>query len=141
MKAVKRFFAICFLLFGVPFSVGMMVDILNPKTSPKGKHDAIAALTILTLPSTALGGWMIWSLRQQNRKEQALLVASEQKRLNLVFLELVDNNAGSITVFQMARYAEISIQDAKQYLDEKSKELNASFEVNEEGNILYKFSV
>jgi hypothetical protein len=30
---------------------------------------------------------------------------------------------------------------AKQYLDEKAKELNADFEVNEEGNVLYRFSL
>ena len=40
----------------------------------------------------------------------------------------------------MAKNAEISTQLAKQYLDEKAKELNASFEVNEEGNVLYHFS-
>ncbi|OUL36681.1 hypothetical protein BV372_06160 [Nostoc sp. T09] len=141
MKLIKKFLAICFLLFGIPFSVGMMVEILNPKTTPKDKHDAIAALTILTLPSTFVGGGLIWSLAQQKRKEQALLVASEQKRLNLVFLELIENNAGSVTVFQLARNAEISIKEAKQYLDEKAKELNASFEVSEEGNILYRFSL
>ncbi len=141
MKLVKKFLAICFLLFGIPFSVAVIVDILNPTTPAKDKNDAIAALTILTIPSTVLGGWLSWSLVQQNRKEQALLVASEQNRLSLVFLELIEHNSGSITVFQLARNAEIPIKDAKQYLDEKAKELNASFEVNEEGNILYRFSL
>ncbi|MBD2356044.1 hypothetical protein H6G41_15675 [Tolypothrix sp. FACHB-123] len=139
MKLVKKLLAICFLLFGIPFSTMAIVDILNPQTTPKNKSDAVAALTILTLPSTAVGGWLIWSLAQQKRKEQALLIEAEQKRLSLVFLELVDHNAGSITVFQLARNAEISIKDAKQYLDDKAKELNASFEVNEDGNILYRF--
>ncbi|QKQ73180.1 hypothetical protein [Nostoc sp. TCL240-02] len=45
-----------------------------------------------------------------------------------------------ITVLQLAKNAEISTQLAKQYLDEKAKELNADFEVNEEGNVLYHFS-
>ncbi|BAY22495.1 hypothetical protein NIES2100_22580 [Calothrix sp. NIES-2100] len=141
MKLVKKFLAICFLLFGIPFSVAMMLEIINPNTTPKDKNDAVAALTILTVPSTVLGGWLSWSLLQQKRKEQALLVASEQKRLDLVFLELIDNNAGSITVFQLAQSSEIPIQEAKQYLDEKAKELNATFEVNEQGNILYRFTV
>ncbi|MDZ8052348.1 MAG: hypothetical protein RMX68_029610 [Aulosira sp. ZfuVER01] len=141
MKLIKKFLAICFLLFGIPFSVAVIVEIMNPKTPAKEKNDAIAALTILTIPSTILGGGLSWSLVRQHRKEQALLVASEQKRLSLVFLELIENNAGKVTVFQMARNAEISIEDAKQYLDEKAKELNASFEVNEEGNILYRFSL
>lgn len=139
MKVVKKVLAICLLLFGIPFSTMAIVDIFNPKNTPKDKSDAIAALTILTLPSTAVGSWLILSLAQQKRKEQALLIEAEQKRISLVFLELVDNNAGSITVFQLARNAEISIKDAKQYLDDKAKEFNAVFEVNEEGNILYRF--
>lgn len=40
----------------------------------------------------------------------------------------------------MAKNADISTQNAKEYLDDKAKELNASFEVNENGNILYRFS-
>ncbi|QKQ72686.1 hypothetical protein [Nostoc sp. TCL240-02] len=83
---------------------------------------------------------MSWSLLQQNRKEKALLLESEQKRLQLVLLELIEQNAGRITVLQLAKKAEISTQLAKQYLDEKAKELNANFEVNEEGNVLYHFS-
>ena len=83
---------------------------------------------------------MSWSLVQQNRKQQALLVESEQKRLQLVFLELVEQNGGTITVLQLAKNAEISTQSAKQYLDDKAQELNASFEVNDEGNVLYRFS-
>ena len=101
MNLVKKFLAICFLLFGIPFSVAMILDILNPKTADKDKQNDIAALTILTIPSTIIGGYLSWSLVQQNRKQQALLVESEQKRLQLVFLELVEQNGGTITVLQL----------------------------------------
>ncbi|MEH2450706.1 hypothetical protein [Nostoc sp.] len=84
---------------------------------------------------------MSWSLVQQNRKEKALFLELEQKRIQLVFLELIEQNAGRITVLQLAKNAEILTQLAKQYLDEKAKELNADFEVNEEGNVLYHFSL
>ena len=81
---------------------------------------------------------MVFSAAESNVK--ALILESEQKHLQLVFLELIEQNAGRITVLQLAKNAEISTQLAKQYLDEKAKELNASFEVNEEGNVLYHFS-
>jgi len=141
MKLIKKFLALCFLVFGIPFSAVMILEIINPKTSEKDKQDAVAALTVLTIPSTIIGGYLSWSLVQQNRKQQVLLVEAEQKRLQLVFLELIDNNAGMITVVQLAKNAEISTQLSKQYLDEKAKELNASFEVNEDGNVLYRFSL
>ncbi|BAY29418.1 hypothetical protein NIES2107_12610 [Nostoc carneum NIES-2107] len=140
MKLVKKFLAVCFLLFGIPFSAAVIIDILNPKTTEKDKNDAIAALTILTVPSTMIGGWLTWSLVQQNRKEKALILESEQQRLESVFLKLVETNAGKITVLQMAKNADMSIQSSKQYLDEKAQELNAAFEVDEEGNVSYKFS-
>ncbi|MEH2131169.1 MAG: hypothetical protein V7K86_11135 [Nostoc sp.] len=141
MKLIKKILAICFLLFGIPFSAVMILEILNPKTPAQEKQNDVAALTILTIPSTILGGWLSWSLVQQNRKQQALLVESEQKRIQLVFLELIEQNTGRITVLQLAKNAEISTQLAKQYLDEKAKELNADFEVNDDGNVLYRFSL
>ncbi|MBN3897458.1 MAG: hypothetical protein HWQ41_19910 [Nostoc sp. NOS(2021)] len=141
MKPIKKFLALCLLLFGIPFSTVMIWEIINPKTAPKDKNDAVAALIILTIPSTVMGGWLSWSLVQQNKREEALLVESEQKRIGLVFLELAENNSGSITVLQLARNAEISTPEAKQYLDEKAKELSADFEVNEDGNISYRFSL
>jgi len=140
MKLVKKFLAVCFLLFGIPLSAAMLWEIINPKTAYKDKQDAVAALTILTVPSTIVGGWLSWSLVQQNKKEKTLLLESEQKRLQFVFLELVESNSGTITVLQMVKNADISTQNAKEYLDDKAKELNASFEVNENGNILYRFS-
>lgn len=140
MKLIKKFLAGCFLLFGIPFSAVMILEILNPKTPTQEKQNDVAALTILTIPSTILGGWLSWSLVQQNRKEKALLLESSQQRIQLVFLELIEQNAGRITVLQLAKNAEISTQLAKEYLDEKAKELNANFEVNEQGNVLYHFS-
>ncbi|WP_375503616.1 hypothetical protein [uncultured Nostoc sp.] len=139
MKFIKKFLALCFLLFGIPFSAGMIWEIMNPKTAPQEKDNAVAALIILTIPSTVMGGWLSWSLVQQNQKEQALLIESSLHQIELVFLELIENNSGKITVLQLARNAQIPTQSAKEYLDEKAKELSADFEVNEDGNISYHF--
>ena len=139
MKLLKKLLALCFLLFGIPFSAGMIWEIMNPKTAPQDKDNAVAALIILTIPSTVMGGWLSWSLVQQNQKEQALLIESLLHRIELVFLKLIENNSGKITVLQLARNAQIPTQSAKEYLDEKAKELSADFEVNEDGNVSYRF--
>ncbi|MEH2394919.1 MAG: hypothetical protein V7K21_25800 [Nostoc sp.] len=57
-----------------------------------------------------------------------------------MFLELIENNSGKITVLQLVRNAQIPTQSAKEHLDEKAKELSADFEVNEDGNVSYRFS-
>ncbi len=140
MKLIKKFLAGCLLLFGIPFSVVMICEIINPKTADLDKKNSVSALTILTIPSTVMGGWLSLSLVQQKKREQTLLIESEQKRIEFVFLELIENNSGKITVLQLARNAQISTQSAKEYLDEKAKELGANFEVNEDGNVSYRFS-
>lgn len=56
MKLLKKILALCFLLFGIPFSAGMIWEIINSKTAPQDKDNAIAALIILTIPSTIMGG-------------------------------------------------------------------------------------
>ncbi|MEH2156778.1 hypothetical protein [Nostoc sp.] len=46
MKLVKKILAIYFLLFGIPFSAVMILEILNPKTPAQEKENDLAALTI-----------------------------------------------------------------------------------------------
>jgi hypothetical protein len=141
MRLIKKLLAFCFLGFGIPFSVLIFVEMINPKTPPKSKEGAVAALIVFTIPSTVIGGWLSYSLVRDRQREQALLFASKQQHLQLVFLKLIEQNAGRITVLQLAKNADISTQSAKQYLDEKALELSADFEVNEDGNISYRFSL
>lgn len=79
------------------------------------------------------------TLLQQTRQKKSLLVAAQQQRLQLIFLELIDQNAGKITVLNFAKSSGISIELAQDYLAEKAKELNADFEVDEQGRVLYLF--
>jgi len=46
---------------------------------------------------------------------------------------------GRITVLQLAMEAQLSGEQAKQYLDQKAKEFNATFEPSDKGNISYLF--
>ncbi|MEH2138142.1 hypothetical protein [Nostoc sp.] len=62
MKLVKKILAICFLLFGIPLSAVIILELISPKTPAKEKENDVAALTILTIPSTLIGGWLSWSL-------------------------------------------------------------------------------
>ncbi|MEH2394918.1 MAG: hypothetical protein V7K21_25795 [Nostoc sp.] len=34
IKLLKKILALCFLLFGIPFSAGMIWETMNPKTAP-----------------------------------------------------------------------------------------------------------
>jgi predicted HTH domain antitoxin len=92
-------------------------------------------MVIFGLPSTALGTWIIWSLRQKHQyKIKQLNLEKEQLLLNLI-----QQNEGEITVTRFALVAQIPIAEAKAYLDEKAKQLNADFEASDEGGMIYKF--
>lgn len=39
MKLIKKVLAICFLLFGIPFSAVMILEIMNPKTPAQEKEN------------------------------------------------------------------------------------------------------
>ncbi|MDF5720205.1 MAG: hypothetical protein PUP91_06890 [Rhizonema sp. PD37] len=93
--------------------------------------EAMACL-LFGLPITGAGSWLAWSLHQQGRREI-------QQRLQSVFHQQLKLDQGKITVMQFALEAQLTAGIAKQYLDEKAKEFDATFNVSEDGEIYYCF--
>ena len=135
MKTVKKILAGTFLTIGLAILLLGTLDLINPKKTSADKEGALAAIVIFGLPSTAIGTWIIWSLRQQHQKEI--------KKLNLereqLFLRLLQQGEGAITVTKFALSAQISIEEAKLYLDEKATQLNAHFEASDKEGLIYRF--
>ena len=126
-------------MIGLPVLLLGTVELLNPDALPEDKEGATAAIAILGLPPTAIGSWLLFSLRQQNQHQSKRLdQAKDRERL---FLLLLQQYEGELTIPTFALAAEISIEEAKQYLDEKARQLDANFEPNDEGGIIYKFPV
>ena len=97
----------------------------------------MAALMLVGLPLTGVGTWLTLNLRHQHQKqEQKFDLAQEQ-----LFLSLLQQHDGKLTITEFAIAAEVPIREAKEYLDLKAKQLSAGFEVSEEGGIIYKFPV
>ena len=137
MRLLKKFFAGLCLVIGLPITLLCTVELLNPDTPAEDKEGATAAIALLGLPPTAIGGWLLFSLRQQNQHQsQQLDFARDQ-----LFLKLVQEYEGDLTVTKFALEAQIPIEDAKEYLDEKAQQLDARFEASDEGGIIYKFPV
>ncbi|MFP5273706.1 hypothetical protein [Coleofasciculus sp.] len=135
MKKIKAFSAGCLLIISLSILLLGTIDLANPNSTKKDKEGALATIVLFGLPSAAMGTWLIWSLRQQNQKKlEQLNLAKEQ-----LLLHLIQQNQGKITVTGFAASAQISIEEAQQYLDEKAKQLNANFEATDEGGIIYQF--
>lgn len=67
MKTIKKILAGTFLTIGLAILLLGTLDLINSKKTSADKEGALAALVVFGLPSTAIGTWIIWSLRQQHQ--------------------------------------------------------------------------
>lgn len=139
LRIFKKLAATLFLLFGIPFSAAFIADMMSPNNTSEEKEDALAALLIATLPSTALGGWLVWGLHQDHKRKLAAESDVENDRLQSVFFQVLEENSGQATILRMAKEACISKEEAQEYLDRKALEFDATYEVGEQGEITYQF--
>jgi large subunit ribosomal protein L7/L12 len=67
-------------------------------------------------------------------------VKTVSDRFNSTFFRLLLEGNGHITLVQFAKETQLSIEEARQLLDEKAKEFNATFDTDEKGDISYYFN-
>lgn len=145
IKSIKKILAGFFLLLGVPLLILCIVFIINPDLagSPPSSSEAramwVTVLLTIPIPSTAIGSYLVWSIVQQNKREAQREQEKEDQRLRKIFFNLVQQQGGEITVFQFSVAAQISGKLARKYLDKFAEEYNATFRVDNRGNVIYTF--
>jgi hypothetical protein len=102
------------------------------KSIEKKQSTALGGL-MFGIPSLFLGGWLVLGLYGQGKKE-------ERDRLDSTFYRLLKQGNGDITVLLLAMETQLPAAVAKQYLDQKAKEFDATFEVTDNGGIYYHFN-
>jgi hypothetical protein len=123
---------------GVLFSLGLLfllVAALAPfdeSESPEEQRDITLGGLMLGVPMMISGGWLLWGLRRDWQKE-------EGDRLRQIFYRTAQANDGCFSAMQFAMAANLTGDAAKRYLDERATEFEASFEVDEQGGIFYRF--
>lgn len=123
---------------GVLLSLSMlflMVAALAPfdeSEPPEERRDMVLGGLMLGVPMMLGGGWLLWGLRRDWREE-------EGDRLRQLSFQTVQSNDGCFSVMQFAMAANLTGDAAKRYLDERAKEFEANFEVDEQGGIFYRF--
>lgn len=135
MRLIQKILAGVLFTIGVPIILIGVTELLNPNASPEDKKGATAALVIFGLPPTALGGFVIWNLRRSHTTTlQELELQKEQ-----LFLQILQENQGRVTPLSLAAALDMPIADAKVYLETKAQQLDATFDVTEEGGVNYRF--
>jgi len=132
MKLIKKGSAGLLLALGTLCLVAGAYAPFNHKISHQERVSEAMACLLFGIPLTGAGGWLAWSLHRQGRKEV-------QQQLQSIFYQLLKLGHGKITVMQFASETQLTAGVAKQYLDEKATEFNATFNVNEDGEIYYCF--
>lgn len=96
---------------------------------------------IFGLPTSILGSWLALSLYRERRQQKNVLNQKINEQLQSTFYRMILENEGRITVLKFAMHSQLPPATAKEYLDQKAKEFNADFNVNEDGGISYYFDV
>ncbi|MFW9262661.1 hypothetical protein [Nostoc sp. CALU 546] len=111
-----------------------------PNTTYEDDNAAIGGI-IFGVPTLTLGTWLALGLYRQSRQEKKAINQQRSDRLQSIFYEMLQENHGRVTVLGFAMQSQLPAANARQYLDEKAKEFNANFKVNEEGAVSYHFDV
>jgi ribosomal protein L7/L12 len=104
----------------------------------EARDTAIGGL-ILGVPSVLLGGLLALGAYRQGQQEKKAIAQPAGDRFQSTFFELLQAGNGYITILQFALETQLTATAARQYLDEKAKEFDATFDVSNEGAISYYF--
>lgn len=130
MNYAQRFVAVMLAIFGIIITIGGIALITDGKDD-KEIAGHIALLVFLgILPMVAGVLWFRYLVKQQK--------AGIQRDMERIILNVATQAGGKVTPLEVARATELTMQEAKQYLDEMQRNGLINLFVTEEGNILYE---
>ncbi len=131
---MQKIFAGVFFSIGFIFLTVTVSSLTTKNPTPKERSAAMGGI-IIGVPALAAGAWIVW--RERKKHDDRLEV--RQRQLEFSFLSTLQANNGNITPINFAIANQLSLEESKQYLDKKAIQLNAEFEVTEDGGVSYKF--
>ncbi|WOD38312.1 hypothetical protein [Nodosilinea sp. E11] len=136
MRRLQKALAGACLLFGLSIALLATTQLLDSDDDDwEDRAETGVALVVFGIAPTVLGTWLAWNLRH-NHEQSSQMLALQQEQL---FLQLLQSQAGDLTIVQFAAAAQIPVEQAKAFLDQKAQVLNASFEVKDTGAMVYRF--
>ena len=132
MKPLKTIWATVLLSLGIVLIGSGIYAPFNSAISKEEQREEAIACLVFGVPLAAWGGWIVLGLRQDKQQQ-------ERDRLNAAFSKLLTQSDGRITTLAFSMETGLSGEMAKVYLDERAKEFDANFDVDDEGNVNYRF--
>ena len=134
MKPLKTIWATVLLSLGIVLIGSGIYAPFNSAISKEEQREEAIACLVFGVPLAAWGGWIFLGLRQDKQQQ-------ERDRLNAAFSKLLTQSDGRITTLAFSMETGLPGEMAKVYLDERAKEFDANFDVDDEGNVNYRFHV
>jgi hypothetical protein len=134
MRLITKIVVGTLLVIGIPVTLLASLEVTDLKSPPQDREESWAALVLMGLTPTVLGGGLIWNGMRHDRKQ-------ERDRLRKIFYEQLKECNGEITTIQFAMASGLTGADSKAFLDELAQEFNAGYDVLEEGSISYRFRI
>lgn len=106
---------------------------LDKNLNRLNKRETITVGLLLGIPCTFGSLRMLTTFRRNHKLAQS-------QRLQVLFYKAIKANNGRINALQLAMLAEISVQDAKTFLDAWAGPLHASYQIDETGLMVYCFN-
>ncbi|MGL5083009.1 MAG: hypothetical protein ACRC8A_16105 [Microcoleaceae cyanobacterium] len=133
MPLAKLIAASLLIPIGLVFLLAIATELSNPNATKESKLGMTVGGLILGVPTLILGSGLIWhALKQEDWQRQ-------QRRHHSIFLRLLRENQGYITVADFVRYTQLSDAEAKRFLDEKALRFEARVGRQPDGESLYHF--
>ncbi|MBE9116207.1 hypothetical protein IQ249_09895 [Lusitaniella coriacea LEGE 07157] len=137
MNTIKKILSGLLITGGAVFLFVAASVVLTPaEERTDWEIDAAIGCIILGLPPVVAGSWLGLSTYRQTKTQKRA-----QEDLRSTFFRLLEQNQGQITVLRLAMEAQIPAEQAKEFLDRNAQDFNATFETDENGGIVYLFSL
>ena len=134
MRLITKITAGVLLGIGVPITFFTVGALNNPEATDT-RRDWLT-LYALGLTPIAISQQLISEDQRRSRKQQ-----EEHDRLQSTFFKLLKQGNGRITPLGFAMETGLTGAMAKAYLDERAEEFTANFDVDDEGNMSYRFNL
>ena len=147
MKLLKKIAAGFLLSWGFVFlmvAISPLPTWLGKNVTPKAREDATnTALGGMALgfPPAGIGTWLVWEMYRKSKKEKEEKEEAKGDKLRGIFFQMIEENQGDITILRFVRETNLTADEAKEFLDEQALAFNGTFDVTEDGNVFYHFSL
>lgn len=141
MKLFQKISAGILISFSLLVTFLAIRAIADPQTPQNDKEDFFEVMVFYGWTPGILGVFLVRNVLQTEKKEKESLAAKERERLQAIFYSLLKEHKGELPFLLFAMETKLSPDEAREYLDQKVKEFRGSSEVDDRGEIIYRFNV